>query len=56
MQVITSKENALVKHICKLKEKKYRNQYCEFVIEGVKLLKEALDENVNIKNIIIVKI
>ena len=53
MQVITSKENALVKHICKLKEKKYRNQYCEFVIEGVKLLKEALDENVNIKNIII---
>ena len=53
MQIITSKENALIKHICKLKEKKYRNLYCEFVVEGVKLLKEALEEKANIKNIII---
>ena len=36
MQEITSKENNLIKHICKLKEKKYRNQYCEFIIEGNK--------------------
>ncbi len=53
MQVITSKENSLIKHICKLKEKKYRNQYCEFIIEGVKLIKEAINEYVKIKNIII---
>ena len=53
MQVITSKENNLIKHICKLREKKYRDEYCEFIIEGVKLLKEALNEKVTIKNIII---
>lgn len=53
MQIITSKENSLIKHICKLKEKKYRNQYCEFIIEGVKLIKEAINEYIKIKNIII---
>ena len=37
MQIITSKENQLVKHICKLKEKKYRTQYNEFIVEGVNL-------------------
>ena len=53
MQIITSKENNLVKHICKLQEKKYRNQYNEFVVEGVKLVKEALVEKAKIKKIII---
>ena len=50
---ITSKDNALIKHIIKLKEKKYRNEYNEYLIEGIKLVKEAIDENINIKNIII---
>ena len=50
---ITSKDNALIKHIMKLKEKKYRNEYDEYLIEGIKLVKEAIDENINIKNIII---
>ena len=31
MQKITSKENAIIKHIIKLKDKKYRNEYNEFV-------------------------
>ena len=53
MQQITSKENALIKHIIKLKEKKYRTEYNEFVIEGAKIVKEAIEENANIKNIII---
>ena len=53
MQIITSKDNTLIKHICKLKEKKYRNEYRQYLIEGVKLLKEAIRENVNIKYIII---
>ena len=53
MQQITSKENALIKHIIKLKEKKYRAEYNEFVIEGAKIVKEAIEENANIKNIII---
>ena len=55
MQIITSKENQLVKHICKLKEKKYRTQYNEFIVDGVKLVKEAIKENAKIKNIVISK-
>ena len=37
MQVITSKDNEFVKHVKKLKEKKYRDQSQEFIIEGIKL-------------------
>ena len=36
MQVISSKENEYVKHIRKLKEKKYRDQNNEYIIEGLK--------------------
>ena len=36
MQVITSKDNELIKSIKKLKEKKYREAYGKFVIEGIK--------------------
>ena len=53
MQTITSKENSLIKHICKLKEKKYRNEYNQYLIEGVKLVKEAIEEHANIEYIII---
>lgn len=52
-QIITSKDNNLIKHICKLKEKKYRNEYNEYIVEGAKIVKEAIDENANIKHIII---
>ena len=51
--VITSKDNEKIKHIKKLKEKKFRDMYNEYVIEGVKLLKEAIQEKVNIKSVII---
>ena len=50
--VITSKDNEQIKHIRKLKEKKYRDEYNEYVIEGVKLIKEAIEENANIKTIV----
>lgn len=50
--VITSKDNEQIKHIRKLKEKKYRDEYNEYVIEGVKLIKEAIAEDANIKTII----
>ena len=53
MQQITSKENGLIKHIIKLKEKKYRKEYNEYIIEGVKILKEAIEEKAKIKEIII---
>ena len=51
--VITSKDNENIKKIRKLKEKKYRNQTGKFLIEGVKLIKEAIDEKANIDTIIV---
>ena len=51
--LITSKDNETIKHVKKLKEKKYREQYGEYVIEGINLIKEAIQENMNIKNIFI---
>ena len=35
MQVITSKDNELVKDIKKLKEKKYRDAFNKYIIEGI---------------------
>ncbi len=51
--VITSKDNDLIKHIRKLKEKKYRDEFGEFVIEGAKMIEEAIKENAKIKYIIV---
>ena len=53
MQKITSKENSIIKHIIKLKEKKYRNEYQEFIVEGAKIVEEAINENADVKKIII---
>ena len=53
MQVISSKDNELVKHIKKLKDKKYRDENNEYIIEGVKLVEEAVKENAKIKKIIV---
>ena len=44
MQVITSKDNEIIKSIKKLKEKKYRDQENKFIVEGVKMIKEAILE------------
>ena len=51
--VITSKDNEFVKHVKKLKEKKYRDETEEYIIEGIKLIEEAFNENAKIKKIII---
>ena len=53
MQQITSKENKIIKHIIKLKEKKYRKEYNEYIIEGAKIVQEAIQEKAKIKQIII---
>lgn len=53
MQIISSKDNTLIKHIKKLKDKKYRDENNEFIIEGIKLIKEAIQENSKIKQIVI---
>ena len=53
MQVITSKDNEIVKNIKKIKEKKYRDQENKFIVEGIKMIKEAILENANIDKIVI---
>ncbi len=51
--IITSKENENIKNIKKLKDKKQRDILDEYIIEGLRLVEEALNENARIKNIII---
>lgn len=51
--LITSKDNELIKHIRKLKEKKYRDEFGEFVVEGAKMIEEAIREEAKIKYIIV---
>lgn len=53
MNIISSKDNELVKNIKKLKEKKYRDLNKEFIVEGVKLIKEAIEEKADIHKIVI---
>lgn len=53
MQVISSKDNEFIKHIKKLKDKKYRDLNKEFIIEGIKLIKEAIEERADIRQIVI---
>ena len=51
--LITSKDNETIKHIRKLKEKKYRDEYGEYIVEGIKLINEAIEEKQNVKTIIV---
>lgn len=53
MQLITSKDNEIIKNIKKLKDKKYRDEQKQFIIEGIKLIEEAIEENAKIKMIIV---
>lgn len=53
MQRISSKDNSLIKHIKRLKEKKYRDEYGEFIVEGLKVINEAIQENVDIRHIVV---
>lgn len=53
MQIITSKDNENIKNIKKLKERKYRDVNNEYIIEGIKIIKEAINEKANIKKIIV---
>lgn len=53
MQVITSKENEIIKNIKKLKEKKYRDQENKFLVEGIKMVQEAIHEKAKISKIVV---
>ena len=49
--IISSKDNEIIKEIRKLKEKKYRKE--KFIVEGIKMLEEAINEKASIDLIII---
>ncbi|MBP3596278.1 MAG: RNA methyltransferase [Clostridia bacterium] len=51
--IITSKDNEIIKNIRKLKDKKYRDEKNEFIIEGIKIIEEAMEENAVIKKIVV---
>ncbi|MBP3256262.1 MAG: RNA methyltransferase [Clostridia bacterium] len=53
MQVITSKDNEIIKNIKKLKDKKYRDEENKFIVEGIKMVKEAIIENAKIDKIVV---
>ena len=51
--LITSRDNDTIKFLKKLKDKKYRDQENAYIIEGAKLIKEAIQENIKIKMVIL---
>lgn len=51
--IITSKDNETIKKIRKLKEKKYRDLSEKYIIEGTKLIKEAIEEKAKIDTIVV---
>ncbi len=53
MNVISSKDNEIVKSVKKLKEKKYRDLENAYIVEGIKMVKEAIMEKASIRQIII---
>lgn len=53
MQIITSKDNEIIKNIRKLKEKKYRDLNNEYIVEGIKMIREAINEKAIIKLIVV---
>ena len=53
IQTITSQENSLVKHIKKLQTKSYRIKAGEYLLEGYRLVRDAIENGVKLKNIIV---
>ena len=52
-QVITSRQNPLIKSICALSEKKRRVESGLFRIDGIKLLGEAISSGIRIKYVVL---
>lgn len=52
-ELIQSKDNHLIKEINKLKDKKNREKYNEFIVEGFRFVKEACESSFSVKIILI---
>lgn len=51
--MITSKSNELIKHVKSLNLKKNRDAFGEYIVEGSKMIKEVMDANLQVSQIII---
>ena len=51
-QIITSRQNPLIKYVCGLAEKKIRNKEGLFRFDGIKLLSEVLDSKAEIRYVV----
>ena len=51
--LITSRNNDLIKKVKSLNDKKFRNQYNQFIIEGDKMINEAIKEKISIEYIFV---
>ncbi|MBO5179760.1 MAG: RNA methyltransferase [Clostridia bacterium] len=51
--MIVSKDNSQIKHIKQLKQKKYRDEFKEYIVEGIKIVEEAIEEKEDIVLILI---
>jgi TrmH family RNA methyltransferase len=49
---ITSKDNSSIKHLRSLSESKYRKKEKAFLIEGLKMVEEALRDNLGVKTVV----
>lgn len=53
---ITSRENPNVKDVIKIvKDKKYRDKYESFIVEGIRLCNEVIENNIGVKKVFIRK-
>lgn len=53
MYYIESHDNKAIKHLQKLKMKKHRESFKEYILEGCKVIEDALESGENIKSIFI---
>lgn len=53
MNVITSKDNSIIKEIKKLKDRKTRSAKGEFLVEGFRFVEEALKSDFEVKTLVI---
>ena len=52
--VIVSKSNEKIKYINSLKDKKYRDKYNKYILEGIKLVNEAMNSGDNTLEFIVI--
>ena len=53
--IITSKSNPIIKAVSALADKKFRKQYNQYIVEGIKTVKECIEAGCHIERIICIE-